>query len=176
MARWQGVKVALLRKLRGILGTGLTWGAAWAAFFGALGLVISVVDPASIDPGEAPLMLAVFGGGFGLIAGTAFGLLLSFAEGRRRLIELTPGRAAIWGALAAATIPLLKSNIDQVILFCPIGAAVAAATVAIARRSERQSMVAAAADPLALGAGEGLSEALLSGNAERRKSRRRDPR
>jgi len=39
---------ALLRKLRGLLGTGLTWGAVWAAVIAAIGMVIWVVDPGDI--------------------------------------------------------------------------------------------------------------------------------
>ena len=44
----------LLRKLRGAIGVGLTWGVLWALIAFALGVIIGVVDPDSIDPGEEP--------------------------------------------------------------------------------------------------------------------------
>jgi len=43
---------ALLRKLRGVLGIGLTWGTLWAAIGAALGLVMRVTVPGSVAPGE----------------------------------------------------------------------------------------------------------------------------
>ena len=141
----------LFRRVRGIVGTGLTWGAAFGAFFGVLAFVVSIVDPASIDPGEAPLQFAKLGAMAGIISGATFGLLFSFGEARRKLLELSPARAAIWGAMGSATIPLLSSNLSQVIVFCPVGAAVAAATVAIARRAEQSALPGAADGRLALG-------------------------
>ncbi|MDQ5871776.1 MAG: hypothetical protein M3547_06165 [Acidobacteriota bacterium] len=46
---------ARLRRLRGVLAIGLTWGALWAAVFGALSIATALVDPDSIDPGEGPI-------------------------------------------------------------------------------------------------------------------------
>lgn len=39
----------LLRKLRGVMGVGLTWGVMWAAIGGATGLVMRVTVPGSVD-------------------------------------------------------------------------------------------------------------------------------
>ncbi|MDQ5858051.1 MAG: hypothetical protein M3542_07230 [Acidobacteriota bacterium] len=38
-----------------MLAIGLTWGALWAAVFGALSIATALVDPDSIDPGEGPI-------------------------------------------------------------------------------------------------------------------------
>ena len=127
---------AFLRKCRGILGTGVTFGAAWAAIFAALALIIGVVDPDSIDPGEEPIITGI-GAMFGLIAGVLFGVLLSVAERRKTLRELSIGRAALWGALATAAYPLLTPVANSIVFFvCPIGAGLAAATVALAKKGE----------------------------------------
>ncbi len=67
----------LFRKLRGVLGIGLTWGELWAAIGLAVALVVGVVDPDSIDPGEEPIIVAGFVGVVGFISGVAFGTILS---------------------------------------------------------------------------------------------------
>lgn len=73
----------------------------------------------------------------GLVSGVCFGLLLSFAESRRTIVDLSLIRVAIWGILGSAALPLLTGMQNHLILFtCPLGAAFAAATVAIARRAE----------------------------------------
>jgi len=126
---------AVLRKCRGALGLGLTWSVAWAAIFALLAVVVGVVDPDSIDPGEGPLRVAGIGAVFGLISGAGFGLLLSMAEGRKMLRGLSVWRAALWGALGTAAFPLLTSVDNRMLyLVCPIGAALAASWVAIAKR------------------------------------------
>ena len=126
---------AFLRKCRGALGLGLTWSVAWAAIFALLAVVVGVVDPDSIDPGEGPLRIAGIGAVFGFISGAGFGLLLSMAEGRKMLRGLSVWRAALWGALGTAAFPLLTSVDNRMLyLVCPIGAALAASWVAIAKR------------------------------------------
>lgn len=149
----------LFRRLRGMVGMGLTWGVAWAAIFYVIASVVAVVDPPSIDPGEQPAFIAAFGGAFGFISGAIFGLLFSLAEGRRKLLDITPARAAIWGALGAATLPLLSGRFDQVMLFSPIGAAIAAGTVAIARRAERRAELPGAEPLLAVDWGDAVPNA-----------------
>lgn len=126
-----------LRRCRGALGFGVTWGVAWAAIFGALGLIIGVVDPDSIDPGEEPIRIAWIGALLGFVSGGAFAVLLSLADGRKTIRRLSLSRAALWGALGSAVFPLLTPANNSMLLFiCPIGAALAAGSVAIARRAE----------------------------------------
>ena len=128
---------SFLRKCRGALGLGLMWSVTWAAIFALLGVIIGVVDPDSIDPGEEPLRIAWIGGVFGFISGTGFGALLSIAEGRRMLRGLSLWRAALWGALGTAAFPLLTAVDNRLVFFvCPIGAALAAVSVAVAKRAD----------------------------------------
>jgi len=75
---------AFLRRCRGTLGIGVTWGAVWAAIFAALVLIVGLVDPDSIDPGEGPIRVAGIGAVFGFVSGAGFGLLLSWRRAERR--------------------------------------------------------------------------------------------
>ena len=128
---------AFLRKCRGALGIGLTWGIAWAAIFAALSVVVGILDPDSIDPGEGPLRLGGIGAIFGFVSGVAFGATLALADGRKVLRKLSVGRAALWGAIGTAAFPLFTSVDNSMLIFvCPIGAALAAGSVAIAKRAE----------------------------------------
>jgi hypothetical protein len=126
-----------LRKLRGALGIGVTWAIVWAAIFATLSLVVGVIDPDSIDQGEGPLNLGLIGGTFGFISGVAFGVTLALADGRKLLRNLSVGRAALWGAVGTALFPLLTTVSNSMLVFvCPIGALLAAGSVAIAKRAE----------------------------------------
>lgn len=129
--------VAFLRRCRGALGVGVTWGAVWAAIFAALALVIGFVDPDQIDAGEGPIAVAGVGAVFGFVSGAAFAVLLSLAEGRKTIRDLSLGRAALWGALGTAAFPLLTPVGNEVLfIVCPVGAALAAASVAVAKRAQ----------------------------------------
>ena len=132
---------AFLRKCRGILKMGVTWGIVWAAIFAGISIVVGIIDPDSIDAGEGPLGLGRIGAIFGFVSGSVFGLLLSFADGRKAIRELSLGRAAVWGALGTAVIPLLTPVANSMVfIVCPIGAALAAGAVALAKRGESETV------------------------------------
>jgi hypothetical protein len=119
-----------------MLGTGITWGVGWAIVMFIIGSIIGVVDPDSIDQGEEPWRIAGLVAGVGFLSGVAFAGLFSWIENRRSLRDLSVARAAIWGALGGAALPLL-TTMNDVVLFntMPLGAIFAASTVAIARRA-----------------------------------------
>jgi hypothetical protein len=128
---------AFLRKCRGALGLGLLSAVAWAIIFALIAVVIGIVDPDSIDPGEGPLHVAPIGAVFGFVSGIVFALLLALGEGRKTLRDLSVKRAALWGMLGTAAYPLLTPVGDEaVLIFGPIGAALAAVTVAVAKKGE----------------------------------------
>jgi hypothetical protein len=127
-----------LRRCRWVLRMGLTWAVVWAAIFLALGVTIGIIDPDSIDPGEEPYRFAWIGATVGFVGGAAFGLLISVAEGRKKLLNLSLARAGLWGAIASSLFPLLTQVNDSMIIFmAPIGAALGAASVGAAKRAER---------------------------------------
>jgi len=128
---------SFLRKLRGALSIAVTWGGVWAAIFAAIAFVIGIVDPDSIDAGEGPVRIAGIGAMFGFISGAVFAALFTATEGRKTLRDLSLGRAALWGAVATAAFPLLTPVANSMlIIFCPVGAALGAGFVAVAKRGE----------------------------------------
>jgi len=130
---------SMLRKLRGIVSIGLTWGTLWGFLMFVTGVIIGIVDPDSIDPGESPVVIGAILGGMGLVSGALFGILLSVAERRKTIRELSVLRAALWGAVAAAAPLVLTPAPDgMVVILCPLGAAFAAGSVALARRADRR--------------------------------------
>jgi hypothetical protein len=131
----------LLRKIRGVLGIGLTWGGTWAVIFAVTAAIIGIVDPDSIDPGEGALNVMRIGAIFGFISGTGFGLLLALGERHKKILQLSMGRAALWGALSATLVPLLTPVSDAMVIFvCPIAAAIACGSVAIAKKAELRTL------------------------------------
>jgi len=126
-----------LRRCRGALGISVTWGGVWAAVFAALGLTVGILSPESIDPGEDPLRISLIGAFYGFVSGAVFGGLLSLAEGGKRLLDLSLRRVALCGAVATAVWPLLTPVANSMLIFlCPIGAALAAGSVALAKKAE----------------------------------------
>lgn len=97
MKRW-------MRKLRGMLGVGMMWG----ALGGAVGAVVSLLGAAADTGTVSEWLLSVGLGfaGFGFLAGVGFAATLSALDGRRTLRELSVRRAAMWGGLAGFAFPL----------------------------------------------------------------------
>ncbi len=87
-----------LRRIRGSLGTGFTWAAAWFA----VGFV-----PRWVFGVQTDLPFPLLFGGLGFIAGATFSGLLMLTEGRRRLDQLSPPRVALWGALGGLLLSAL---------------------------------------------------------------------
>jgi hypothetical protein len=135
----------LFRKLRGAVGVGLTWAVGWAVIIFLIGTVIGIVDPDSIDAGEEPLRIALtIIAPVGLISGLLFAAIMSLTERHKSVHDLSLIRAALWGALGAAVLPLLTPMNDAVLsTVCPLGALFAAGTVALARHADRRDSQAA---------------------------------
>jgi hypothetical protein len=79
-----------LRRIRGAIGIGFIWAAAWSAV-GAVPRWILGFNP------DAPFPI-IFGA-LGFIAGVAFSGLVILMEGRRRFDQISLPRFAGWGAL-----------------------------------------------------------------------------
>jgi len=91
-----------LRRIRGALGTGLTWAAAWGGVGAILGL-LGFLGPPFLGPSFMEplggLLAAVSFGVAGFIAGASFSTVLGITEGRRRFDEMSLPRFALehWG-------------------------------------------------------------------------------
>lgn len=126
----------LLRRLRGALGVAVTWAIGWGVVMFVIGTVISIVDPPSIDPGEEPWRLALIVAPVGAISGAVFALVFAVAERHRRLHDLSGWRAAAWGAIGGAALPLLTPMNNSIVYNTAVlGALFAGTTVAIVRRA-----------------------------------------
>lgn len=151
MRRW-------LRRLRGALGIGTLWGVA--------GTVVGVVGGAigglllGLPVGYLMPVFGLYAGSTGFLLGSGFSLILAVQGERGALGELSPKRAAVLGAIAGAALPLawllapfgeLLTDLTALPLgqflmvllasgaTCgALGAAMAAGTLALARRAPEQ--------------------------------------
>jgi hypothetical protein len=96
----------LLRRLRGILGNGITWGVVW----GIAGAGLHFLARTFHWPGFAAESLMADVGAFatmGFFGGFVFSTGFLLTERRRSPGDLKASRGAFWGALAGLTGPVL---------------------------------------------------------------------
>jgi hypothetical protein len=130
----------LLRRVRGAVGIGVIWGAAWSAACFLLLLVTGFRPDAPF-----PLMFAVFG----FVAGVVFSAFLALTEGRRRFDQMTLRRFAGWGATGGVLLGTLFAKAASLgwadaLMVVPTFAAAcalsASGSLALARRAERHAL------------------------------------
>lgn len=135
-----------LRRIRGAIGTGLTWAIGWAPVGAITGLLTAAfLDfPLGIVAGNYAQMFGVLG----FVGGAIFSTVLSLAEGRRSFKELSLPRFVAWGALGglllgalAATAGLLGAGITT------LGAVITAAATLLGAGSAAGTLVIARAAP-----------------------------
>ena len=139
------------RRIRGAIGMGLTWAAAW---FGA-GILLARVPGLYSD-----LPFALLFAPLGFVTGIMFSGIIVVIEGRRRFDRMSLSRFAGWGAMSG----LLLSGIfvvgaalrggsvwGEFLVFGPAltmaGATCAAGSLALARRGERRELIGPSGDP-----------------------------
>lgn len=140
MERW-------LRRIRGAIGMGLTWGLAW---FGA-GLILLMI----IGFGAADVPFPLGFGLLGFLAGITFSGVLGIVEGRRTFDQMSLPRFAVWGGVGG----ILFSGIfvvvaalgwDVLLILAPVfalsGAVCASGSLALARMGEDRGLLSASAD------------------------------
>jgi cation transporter-like permease len=149
-----GSSILFLRRVRGIVGTALTWALVWLP----MGIVMAVyrfrhLHPHAPIPLRVILVVALAWAAWGAISGAVFASVLAVAERHRALSDLLPSRTAAWGALGAVVLPggiflivaLKNPSVDLIVpaaatlsISAVLGAACAAATLALARRAVPQ--------------------------------------
>ena len=147
-----------LRRVRGVFVTGILWAFVWG-FLGC-GVVLTQVIPQSRPPepslARLILLALTFFGAWGAVSGSLFAIALAMAERQRRIEDLSMKRVALWGAIGGAAIPAMgtaasilggaasRLQADLAVIFAItalLGALCASATLALARRGERQVVV-----------------------------------
>ena len=131
-----------LKRLRGLIGTGLTWAVGWAVLWGATVLIVAGFGALEGLTAGMVLIGALFVAGCGFIAGSAFGMILSAFERKKKLEDLSLKRIALMGGLVGALGGSALVAIFGVTLWIPIviltvaGVGFASGTVALAKRSD----------------------------------------
>jgi len=129
-----------LRRIRGAIGMGFTWAAAWFA----AGLVSRWVLGFNPDV-PFPLVFAVLG----FMAGVTFSGLIVLTEGRRRFDQISLPRFAGWGAMGGLQLSALFAKAaslawGDVLAIAPTfalaSAVCASGSLAVARRALRQEL------------------------------------
>jgi hypothetical protein len=129
-----------LRRIRGAIGMGVMWAAAWSA----VGSVPRWVFGVNTD---APLPL-VFGL-FGFIAGVVFSAVLALTERRRRFDQMSLPRFAGWGAMSGLLLSALFAKAlslgwGDVLALAPTlavaSAVCASGSLALAQRAVRREL------------------------------------
>ena len=151
-----------LKRIRGAIGMGLTWAAAW---FGA-GLILLLIVGVGAADVPFPLGFALLG----FLAGVTFSVVLGIVEGRRRFDQMSLPRFAVWGGVGG----LLFSGIfvsaaalgaDALMVLGPVfalaGAGCAAGSLALARMAEDRELLDASSDVGAVGLSEDEARKLL---------------
>lgn len=130
-----------LRRLRGIVGTALTWGVGWVVA-NALLCLVTGVPLQFLGPLSGTAMFQ------GFLAGGTFATILSIAERKRTLEELSLPRVALWGGIGGMLIGFLafpfmvSQGFPLARMFLPvvvdglIGAGFASGSVTLARGSD----------------------------------------
>ncbi len=80
-----------LRRIRGAIGTGFTWGAVWSVIGGMPRWVLGINTDVPI-----PVVLGVSG----FLAGVLFSTSLTLIERRRSFEQMSLPRFAVWGAIS----------------------------------------------------------------------------
>ena len=147
-----------LKRLRGVIKTGLTWAVAWGGLFGAI-ILGFILWGAVFGPDDAleglelfPLLKMVYGAGqVGFLGGCAFGAVFSVLERHKNLKEITFKRVALWGVLGGLAVVALFYAIYGtpigVIQYVVLGIGSATGTVALAKRADRK-LIQAEDEPL----------------------------
>jgi len=149
-----------LRRIRGALGMGLTWAAAWGAV-GTIVMLGFLLRTGSRPDAPFPLMF----GAAGFVAGLLFSGVLGLVDGRRRFDQMSLRRFAAWGAaggfLLAATFVLAVSLsgdpgfLWNLVVVGPVFAAAAAGSaagsLALARRARDRQLLEMTEDATAVG-------------------------
>lgn len=154
------------RRVRGSIGVGLTWAAAWGLVGGLIWFIRTAADY-GLDSFSIALFLGRQYAIVGFLGGVTFSALLNLTNGRRRFDELRTSRFTAWGAVGGLLIgggysaaltalfgggfEVVDAQFVAVTTLC--GAGSAAGSLAMARRAQDRHLL----DPVVTTKDAGLS-------------------
>ena len=157
-----------LKRIRGAVGMGLTWAAAWSP----VGVIVGLVGV--FGTLDRVLDYVAFAGLFaimGFIGGAAFSVVLGIAEGRRRFDQMSLPRFSAWGALGGLPLSVFLLGGDEpltlgVVLGTGLVVALmtagsAAGSLTLARRAEDRELLEAGEETADIGLTEKETHELL---------------
>ena len=149
-----------LRRIRATLLMGLTWALLWLP----VGLLIGMVMDPDGRMDEPWIAVGTFPG---FLSGVIFSVVLGIAAGRRKLDELSLAKVAGWGAVAGlliGSLPFVLGDRDGRVIERPwllplvvvssitlLSSASAAASLALAKRSQKHELPARTEDVAEVG-------------------------
>lgn len=102
--------MAILKRIRGAIGMGLTWAAGWAVAGFLIGLSSNLFPSLPwerlFEVFDAPLVMLAVPGFFG---GVLFSVVLGIAARRKKFDELSIPRFAAWGAIGGFLLSLIPA-------------------------------------------------------------------
>jgi peptidoglycan/LPS O-acetylase OafA/YrhL len=167
---WEVGMKKWLRRIRGAIGMGLTWAAAWGGA-GTLVMLGFLLVTGRRPDAPFPLMFGVFG----FVAGIIFSGVLGLVEGRRRFDQMSLPRFAAWGAaggflLSAAFVLAVSLAGNPAFLwnlvvvgpaFAVAAAGSAAGSLALARRAQDRELLETTEDLTTVGLSDGEARKVL---------------
>ena len=133
----------LLRRLRGIIGTGLTWAAGCVAIMGGVTAVGGWLQIPMAQWGVFFSQIPIYAT-FGFIMGSGFAGILSLIERHKRLADLSLPRVALWGGfggivlLGGVSLVYGLPNLVSWLVITFLSAGFASGSVALAKRADRK--------------------------------------
>jgi hypothetical protein len=126
-----------LRRLRGLIGSGLMWAGGFVVF---MGIAWGFNAPLHVFMEELPFLASI-----GFLMGGAYGSILALAERNRRLEDLPLWRVGLWGALGSFVViwgvSIVLGSFPGFAMWSAmtgLSGAFAAGQVALAKLGERQ--------------------------------------
>ena len=151
---------SILRKLRGALGTALTWAVVWAVGSFASATLLYMTTDAIVVLGpfwEVAPLAALRSGLYGLVGGALFSGALATVHGRRTLGELKPAWMGLWGGVAGLlvfivvlgvtvasglaipwSLPMFGGLALVASIYGGLGAAIAVGTIRLAQKGTKE--------------------------------------
>lgn len=143
-----------LQRIRGALGTALTWAAAWAPLGAVAGVVLHATLPAGpLEMGAVVARNVLTFAALGFVGGAIFAPLLQWTEGHRHFHQLSLRRFAVWGAIGGLCLggiavmaglwgaglgPVGVGMVGAAVL---LGAGSASGSLALARRAKDRGLL-----------------------------------